>query len=318
MINDFLNAMAARGIICNIPIVPDGAIHRFASGGIGQPNCWCVWYGTRGSFGCWKRGVKFNWPSKKQQNLSVQERIDLQRQIEQSKRDFDNKLRLKHDQASELATKGWEGYSLNGHSDYLEAKMIKPNGARFGNGFIVISLYGLDGKLCSLQRIYDQKTPDGKYHKCFMKNGRVKGCFYLIGKPIEEVDTICVCEGFATGATIFQGTNLTTLVAFNSGNLSPVIASIRAKYPNMEIIIAGDDDIFREDGTNPGRKAALEAARTYNCRVAFPDFSCIPESILYQYKPSDFNDAYVLKAKFGLGVHYLNLLTHYTKGGCQL
>ncbi len=70
-----------------------------------------------------------------------------------------------------------------------------------------------DGKTWSMQTI----APDGA--KRFTPGGRVRGCYYSIGKP---AGVLVVAEGFATGASIHEATGCAVAVAFNAGNLKAV------------------------------------------------------------------------------------------------
>jgi putative DNA primase/helicase len=106
----------------------------------------------------------------------------------------------------------------------------------------------------SLQTI----APDGT--KMFMSGGRVKGCYFGIGKP---KGALIVCEGFATGASIHECTGHAVAVAFNAGNLEAVAVALRTKYPALKIIIAADDD--HQTPGNPGMTKATAAAQTTGC-----------------------------------------------------
>ena len=55
---------------------------------------------------------------------------------------------------------------------------------------------------------------------------------------------ILICEGYATGATVFDAMSysLPVIVAFNAHNLIPVAKAIRAQYLDHRIIIIADDD----------------------------------------------------------------------------
>jgi phage/plasmid primase-like uncharacterized protein len=102
---------------------------------------------------------------------------------------------------------------------------------------------------------------------------------------------VVIVEGFSTGATISEASNLPVVVAFNAGNLLAVAEAIRAAHPERRIIIAGDNDHTREretmpDGrakSNPGRVAAEKAAAAVGGFVLLPQFT--PED-----KGSDWND----------------------------
>lgn len=81
--------------------------------------------------------------------------------------------------------------------------------------------------------------------KLFLKGGLVGGAYHLIGNDaMMQGGVILLCEGYATGASIFDAMSysLPVVVAFNAGNLQPVAQSLRAQYPNHRIIICADDD----------------------------------------------------------------------------
>ncbi|MFO8141347.1 MAG: DUF3987 domain-containing protein, partial [Marinobacter sp.] len=112
----------------------------------------------------------------------------------------------------------------------------------------------------SLQFIY----PDG-----FKKNqpdGQTTGGFCIIGDPAKS-DIIYICEGFATGASIYEATGQAVFVAFTANNLEAVTGIAKRRYPEKQIIIASDNDIEtakrRPDIGNPGKKAAKAAAAAH-------------------------------------------------------
>ena len=124
--------------------------------------------------------------------------------------------------------------------------------------------------------------------KLFHPGGRVKGCYFGIGKPSERV---IVCEGFATGASIHEATGDAVAVAFNAGNLQAVAQALHAEYPELTIVIAADDDQMT-DG-NPGLTNAKAAALAVGGFVVAPQFAAGRPA-----KATDFND---LAAIAGLG-----------------
>ena len=89
--------------------------------------------------------------------------------------------------------------------------------------------------LCSLQFIAQEGF------KRFLRGGRTRGAYFPIGDP-SNATALCVAEGFATGATIHEATGHPVAVAFNAGNLESVARAMRAKFPNLPIIICADDD----------------------------------------------------------------------------
>ena len=144
---------------------------------------------------------------------------------------------------------------------YLTTKGVQPYGVRLEGDKLLISLRDTAGKLRSLQTI----APDGD--KRFQKGGEVTGCYHAIGKP---TDTLIVCEGYATGASIHEATGQAVAIALNAGNFGAVATALRAKYRALKIIIAADDD-YRTAG-NPGISAATAAALAVGGFLAVPDF----------------------------------------------
>ena len=82
---------------------------------------------------------------------------------------------------------------------------------------------------------------------------------------------LVIAEGYATAATLAEHGKVPTLAAYDSGNLLSVAASIRERWPDKAIVIAGDDDHRIEN--NPGREKALAAAEAVDGIAIFPNFS---------------------------------------------
>ncbi len=139
---------------------------------------------------------------------------------------------------------------------------------------MLIPLYS-SGVLVNLQRI----TTNG--NKRFLFGGRIKGAYSPLGR-ITPGKPLCICEGWATGATLHES-GYTVACAMNAGNLKPVALALRAEYHTAEIIIAGDDD--RQTEGNPGRAAANAAAAACGGLVTFPEWPADAPLTL-----SDFND----------------------------
>jgi putative DNA primase/helicase len=158
---------------------------------------------------------------------------------------------------------------------YLQAKGIKPYGARLHGDALVIPMRD-GGQIHSMQFI----GPDGG--KRFLTGGRVTGCYFSIGNP-KGTAALCIAEGFATGATIHEATGYPVAVAFNAGNLGAVAKAMRAKFADLRLILCGDFD-----KSSTGQAAATDAARAVGGLVALPDFT--PDELAGDRPPSDFND----------------------------
>ncbi|MCF5056769.1 toprim domain-containing protein [Pseudomonas proteolytica] len=138
----------------------------------------------------------------------------------------------------------------------LSFLMFKPGG-------VAIPLRDFAGKLWSLQSINGQGT------KLFPKYGRKSGCFHVLG-VVDSPAVVAVAEGYATAASIHMSSGWPVAMAVDSGNLVNVARSVRAIYPDANIVIAGDDDPNAPG--NPGRTKAEAAALEVGGFAAFPDF----------------------------------------------
>ncbi len=186
-------------------------------------------------------------------------------------------LARKREAASKRAALIWnetdgdvEGTQPNviGHR-YLKHKCIQPHGARIFRGQMNIrrmDCHGalmipmsLNGRITSLQFINDTRE------KRFLPDGEKGG--HLIGK-IENGKPVCFCEGFATGASIYEAVDHPVVVAFDAGNLKKIAMAFRAKHPNIQIIVCADND--HATSGNPGLTKATEAALAVHGLLAIP------------------------------------------------
>ena len=261
-------------------IEPDGKLHRFSSKGKrGDDAGWYVYHGAgipAGSFGCWRTGISQSWRADIGRALSRDEESAHWARVDAMRREREAEEARGHTEAAIKAAAIWKAAQPAAEDHpYLTRKKIKAHGARFHNGALVIPLRDGDN-LHSVQFI----QPDGE--KRFMTGGRIAGCYFSIGNP-KGAAALCIAEGYATGATIFEATNYPVAVAFNAGNLEPVARALLAKFPDVTLIVCADDDAVT-DG-NPGMTKATAAALAVGGKLAVPDFgSDRPDGV------SDFND----------------------------
>ncbi|CAO1666584.1 toprim domain-containing protein [Salinicola sp. NYA28a] len=172
-----------------------------------------------------------------------------------------------------------ESPPASGSHSYLVSRDVTHCGLRqCRRGSLLVPLYA-GGELVNLQHI----LPNGE--KRFLKGGQVQGAWSPIGEPLPG-DRLFICEGWATGATLYQLTGVPVVCAMNAGNLHAVAVAIRAQFDDaLELVIAGDDD--RATAGNPGRQAANDAALAVGAMVLFPKWpeGC-PDDL------TDFNDLY--------------------------
>jgi phage/plasmid primase-like uncharacterized protein len=145
---------------------------------------------------------------------------------------------------------------------YLMAKGIPPHGdiRQIGNVLLVRMMRG--DELVSLQQIW----PDGS--KLFLSGTQKQGAYFIIGDLPEAGGIVLICEGLATGLSLYEATGYAVIVAFDCNNLIHVGKAFEsAPY---EITFASDDD-WQTEG-NPGRTKAREAALAIGAKLAMPAF----------------------------------------------
>ena len=276
----FREAIAAAGVETPPVIVADGKLHRFSSDRTrGDDAGWYVLHGDgvpAGCFGDWRTGLSKSWRADIGRALTKAEVSAHRARVAAMRRAREAEEARRQAEAREKAAAIWNAAR---HADadhpYLKRKGVKPYGLRLYDGRLIVKLCA-DDTLHSLQFI----DPDGD--KDFLPGGRVRGCCYVIGS-LANAPVACVAEGFATGATIHAATGYPVAVAFNAGNLTAVAKAMRARCPELRLILCADDDI----GTNgnPGLTKATEAARGVGGWLAVPDFGTDRPA-----KATDFND----------------------------
>lgn len=269
--NELREAMAAAGLAMVKPeIVGDGRLHRYRVDGdrAGSKNGWYVLHDDDkpfAAFGSWKTGQSLTWTAGSGNKMTEAEHRALHERLTAARAARDAEQVAIHTEAAERAERLWElaAPASNGHP-YLVKKQVSAFGIRALRNQIVIPLRTSGGELTSLQFI----GADGR--KTFLTGGRKRGCYHAIGRPERA---LCVCEGYATGATIHMATGHATAVAFDAGNLEPVARALRGKFPRLPMVICADNDT----GTpgNPGLTAANAAALAVGAAVAVPTFPAV-------------------------------------------
>jgi putative DNA primase/helicase len=281
----FLSVMRDQGLVCNESIIADGKLQRFTPAGESSLTGWYVLHldnPPSGAFGSWKTGLKGNWTAAGEgKEITPEEREILKKRMASDKKRKQREEEAIRYEAKLKAASIWKAAAASDDSHpYLKKKKIGANGARVYEGALTIPVRSM-GELVGLQFI----PPDGK-DKRFLSGTPTRGAYSTIGPLPESAITIIICEGFATGATLFESTGYPVMVAFNAGNLEPVAKAVRADMPNAKIIIAADDDRWTITPIkNPGMHYAQIAAKASRAELRAPIF---PDN--FEGKPTDFND----------------------------
>ena len=301
------DAMKACGIEPRLPIIADGKMRRFAlpNDPRGKKN---GWYRLTiegdiafGAFGAWAGA-----------GMSVNEKYFSKAKRDYQPADWERiKERQRQAEAEELAEQGkvaikareiWARRKLIDSHPYTDRKGVTLRSAGGLHDKIMVPMYHNDtnGKpqIVSVQFI----SADGM--KRFLTGGRKIGCYGSISEQGASKEILYICEGYATGLSIYEATKNPVVIAFDAGNLGSVAQAIRKKYPHATITIAGDNDLWtkKHEGTpyNPGVEKATAAAEAHGCRVAIP---CVPHD--HADRPTDFNDIHV-----ALGIDAVREMLH--------
>jgi putative DNA primase/helicase len=125
----------------------------------------------------------------------------------------------------------WDGAKNCETHHYLEKKQVESYGLKIDdNGNLLIPICDEYGNLVSLQKIWENpdKDADEKFIKRFLANGKTKCCYFKIG---EIGDEVVICEGYATGATVYKCIGKPVVVAFYCGNVLDTAKIIRKNIP---------------------------------------------------------------------------------------
>jgi phage/plasmid primase-like uncharacterized protein len=265
-VGGFQSAMRAAGLPA-AEVVADGQLRRFHVEGDrrAEKNGWYVLFADAmpaGVFGCWKRNIREKWCMKGGSSLSEAERESFRRRMEDARRLRHEVEQIQRECTAGRAQKLWAGARpADPAHPYLVAKRVASHGLRQHYDKLIVPVTS-EGKVVGLQFI----APDGK--KMFLKGTPKRGRYHPIGQPDGR---LIIAEGYATAASLHEATGIATVVAFDAYNLLPVANELRGRFPDAEVVVAGDND--RHTPGNPGATRAAAAAKAVGGRVAIPEFT---------------------------------------------
>lgn len=234
-------------------------------------------------YGSWKMDEALTFHSSIQ--LSKQDRKKIKERIAEAQRKTQHEKEKLQIEVAEESQSFFETLGEIEITSYMQRKRVSNHyGARTQFGNLYVPVRDIDGKLWSVQTITEAGA------KYFAEGGRITGGFHSIGN-ILEVETIYICEGFATGVSIYESIHRPIVIAFNAYNLAPVSEAIKKRFPDKQIIICGDDDRWalnaKGEAINPGRDRGSDAAKKVLGVAIFPVFKSLDG------QPTDFNDLFL-------------------------
>lgn len=189
--------MAAARLLPTIPLVLDGRLHRFDVEG-DRRSSRNGWYVIRAAarptaiYGSWRTGERHTWRVERDEPLSRHEREALRAERERRRAGE----RQAQERAARRAGEIWDRcMDVDPAHPYLRVKGVAAHGLRQWYGLLVVPLRDVSGRLWSLQFI----NPAGE--KRFLRGGRVRGLFHVIGRPTPRT---WIVEGYATGVSVHE------------------------------------------------------------------------------------------------------------------
>ncbi len=260
----FADAARSRGLIIQTPI-PDGLVHRTktADKPHSRNGAYTLFENGNGWFQNHADGLgRQEYRVGGQDGLTAAERHEARVRVAEQKRRFLEAQEAAH-RAAALEAKNTfgRGYQVSSHP-YLRSKGVGAHGIRVLCGALLVPILDVYGNWQSLQRIFHNGS------KTFLKGGKLDGGMYTLGSIYPD-GVALICEGYSTGATIFEATGCATVISFNCGNIVKVAIAIRNKFPDVAIVICADDD--HQTRGNPGMAQASAAARAVGGVVAKPN-----------------------------------------------
>ena len=261
--------METTGITPPDTIIGDGQIHRFRMPDEkrNRKSGWYVYHSndtySHGVFGDWRSGSCHRWTAKNPTDMHPKERQYFERERRRLDCLRKEEEQRRQRQAARRAWRVWEAAEeADPDHDYLRAKGVLPHGLRQNHAGLLVPVIDPELYVHGIQYI----SKDGV--KSFLLGTAKKGHFHAL--RCLTLDVVLVAEGYATAATLYEATGLPTVCAFDAGNLEPVCKAIHAFHHPPRIVVCGDNDRFTTG--NPGRTAALRAAKTVGGVVAIPEF----------------------------------------------
>lgn len=230
------NFMDSKGLPFDEEIIFDEQVHRYSCRGDRKDED--EWYIAKHLeegkdiciFSSWRFGEKHIWRSYEKNELTDEykriermESLILQRDVEIEKAQI------------KIVNEIYSKSEVCLTHTYLTRKNIQTHNLKLYKGRLTIPMYNIENKLTSLQFI----SSEGK--KLFKAGIGTKGLFHVLGNVSKSKNYI-VCEGFATGASIYENTGIPVVVSFSASNALLVGKSLQNIYTNKQSYLAVDND----------------------------------------------------------------------------
>jgi putative DNA primase/helicase len=296
---EFIDAIRATGLEPPEHMEPD-KLYRFP--GLNKkrskPSGWCKLFsdGLGGVYGDFTTNLSATWQAKREKPYTAAEKAQWHHQLKEAQAQQRELEKAEKARQRKKALKTWQSASPVENHPYLTTKGIKSHGLRshvneHGHSNLLIPVIDTHGLFQGYQWI------GGGGAKGFSKGCQKKGCYFLLGEPVDG-ELFYISEGYATAATTHESKGQAVAAAFDADNLLHAALAIHQQYPRSPIVMAADNDIHLAE--NKGILKAQEAAEAVGGTVIYPIFT---EEAIARFRaehghdkaPTDFNDLYQLE-----------------------
>jgi putative DNA primase/helicase len=227
--------------------------------------------------GDWKLGEIHHFQNTISLKPSEKKQIKNQQEIYQAR--IHREISQQHEKAAHDSKIIFDTFKTGEHP-YADKKGIKvmPD-CRVNDDYLAIPLKDVNGKFWSFQKIF----PDSS--KRFFTGGKTKSCFYQFG---EIKNKVRICEGYATGYTIFEKENDAVICAMSAGNIPNVARDLKEKYPNLEFVYMADRDTHAKGEEMCKKAMAITGGDLLFPPEGFKDFNDARQTELVPIKDDEF------------------------------
>lgn len=282
-VSDLINEMQSHGLIVDFIDTSGELVRVPVAAGLGhrpdrsgERSGYYVYNQLDSHFVCiygnWRTSLEQKFTSYNTNEMSASEKRNLQAKLEDAQQRREEAKKTKQDEVAIYVKEKFSSASEVTEHKYLNDKKVKNYGLKLtSTNNLVIPVHSIirnndSGLLISQIRSLQYIFPDGA--KKFAGGGEVKGNVFLIGVEhhlLQTIDTLVICEGYATGASIYEATGLPCAVVFSANFCLTACARLRA-ITNCKFLLALDND-----SSGIGEKCANEVASAVNnCLVRLP------------------------------------------------
>jgi len=246
----------------------DGRIHRYSAKRNGNKDEYYSCQIIEGNhFRCMFGSWGGNQPRHFWNSFDKNEIPDFDEKIEAINKQFEIEREIKQKKTQEEFIRFWNDLEPGNNHPYLTKKQIKAHDVKKRDNFLYVPYYSYDKAVSTCVRI----DKDG--NKRNYTGLSTKLLFHPFGS-LENAKEIIFCEGYATAASIYECTKITTISCGNCHNVAMVAQIFSNQYPESKLSYAMDNG-------EAGEKVKTEWTTYFNKNVYTPS-----------HNESDFNDVF--------------------------